>query len=1159
MNLLSDDRKPTGLPRYSRRSSKAAGGAARVSLMTFFAVIFTLFVMTGDSVFGQLPGYGRITLDQEDRYYDILPKARYIEETSKTLTSREVQSLFDAGRFAQPFSSPIARMTGATHWVAFDIRNQSRVNDWVMTFGDQNRGRFGLPQEVTIYNVTSGAMLVDVRQNKERDVHAAGATRDAVPLMIPRGESVSILMRITPDSHVPLFFRLGIEPSSRYAEASSGWGSTSHMVDSFFVLMLGFFAASILLRRDFSLGLFVGFVLLQYLGYSIAERSFYSGSDYAGLLKPLFLGGSAILGLFLSRQFLQLNRDDTNQTRIFIVAGVVSLLALLSGLFVFSGASLIGVFLTYLPLVLVPLVVIMASLGTMQANSYATMAFSVGWVAAFVSSMITILAVTGLTDASDFKLFALWAGAIVQDICFVVAVLARQIMDDRERQVAAIEAEEDMRDIKTLGRSKTEAENKRLLKLIKHEREVMNELREREIEQNTETRRAREAAEEANRAKSAFLAVISHEIRTPMTGVLGMARLLIQEQLTKKQNDYAQTIKDSGEAMVSLLNDILDFEKIESNNLDLETTDFDLPRLLNGVITLMSGHAGAKNISLDHEIDPSVPNIVVGDSVRLRQILLNLVGNAIKFTEKGGVTLIVKRQQDAAHKGSDQQKIMFAIKDTGIGISDEAKKNLFNPFSQADSSITRKFGGTGLGLAISQRLVEAMGGKIEIDSVEGEGSTFFFYLSLNAGDEARATEREEAAAAGHDHKTPDKAMAVLVVEDNEVNQKLLIELLRRLGHTPVVAGTGEDGIAQLEQNHFDMVFMDVHLPGISGMGATKTIRTLADREKAAIPIVALTGNVASEDIAACYAANMNGYLSKPVDPSDLEKAIGKVMRGELDNPVELQEPQATKSGYKDPSVKSDSGPAQKQADPQDVADDFLSELPLEDNSDEVTPERDLSPFPEVVEDEAGEDDGGSDGEGDNGSASGASLLDPPSSARGDEAQTEAQAAVETDMVRAMAADLENFNFDEDDLDLDEDSFAAAIEIGESQEKATVNGFERADVLDPSILDNLRRSIGHDKLEDMLSEMFMKLDELSQTMRKAAASGDRESFQRRAHELKGMSANFGLQQIRVLLMAAETAIKNGEDIDFEDVLVKLSSAEDAAKSALQQWVGASAEL
>ena len=171
----------------------------------------------------------------------------------------------------------------------------------------------------------------------------------------------------------------------------------------------------------------------------------------------------------------------------------------------------------------------------------------------------------------------------------------------------------------------------------------------------------------------------------------------------------------------------------------------------------------------------------------------------------------------------------------------------------------------------------------------------------------------------------------------------------------------------------------------------------------------------------------------------------------------------------------------------------------------------------------------------------------------------AETKADVDMVQAMARDLENFDFDEDDLDLDEDSFATAIEIGESQEKATVNGFERAEVLDPSILDNLRRSIGHDKLEDMLSEMFMKLDELSQTMRKAAATGDRESFQRRAHELKGMSANFGLQQIRLLLMGAETAIKNGEDIDFDDVLSKLSHAEDAAKSALQQWVGASAEL
>lgn len=1125
-----------------------------------------LCLVAGGAVLAQqVSSYGQVILDDETAGYDVLPKARYIKETGKTLTSREVQAMFRSGRLAQPFTSNIARLSGSTHWISFEMRNQSRLNDWIMTFGDQNHGRFGLPEEITIYNATTETMLVDMRENKDQSAQSGTLMGDAVPVSIQRGETVSILMRITPNNYAPLLFRLEIEPSSVYLNRSEGWGLKTHTIDSFFVLMLGFFAAFIVLRRDFSLGLFVGFVLLQYLAYDVEDRAFYGGDSYAAFLKPLFLGGNAILGLFLTREFLRIDREDVGCSRFFIIIGVLSLISLLAGLFAFPGTSIIGVLLTYLPLVLVPLVVILASLGSMQNHTYGIMAFAAGWLAAFAGSAMTLTTVMGFSSATEFKVFALLGGAMVQNICFVVAVVIRQIMDDRERQVVALEVEEDIKDIRMLGRSKTEAENKRLLKLIKHEREVMNELREREIEQNTETRRAREAAEEANRAKSAFLAVISHEIRTPMTGVLGMARLLIQEQLTKKQKDYAQTIKDSGEAMVSLLNDILDFEKIESNNLDLEKTDFDLPRLLNGVITLMSGHASAKNISLHHDIDPSVPHIVVGDSVRLRQILLNLVGNAIKFNEKGGVTLIVKRQQDAAHKGSDMQKIMFAIKDTGIGISKEAQKNLFNPFSQADSSITRKFGGTGLGLAISQRLVEAMGGKIEIESIEGEGSTFFFSLSLSAGDEARAAESEEAAAAGHAQRTPDKVMSILVVEDNEVNQKLLKELLTRLGHKPVIAGSGEDGIKELEQNHFDMVFMDVHLPGISGMGTTKNIRALADRDKAAIPIVALTGNVASDDIAACYAANMNGYLAKPVDPTDLEKAIAKVMQGDLDNPVELREPQVQSSGYNDLTQK----PAAAEQQEASVSQQDLkipSELPPEE-PDEIVPERNLSPFPDVEGPESAEyqpnpdENGGGDSGGN--ADGGFSLLDPPPPPSEDKddkdgaTQPEAQASAEAETLKAMVEGLENFNFDEDDFDLDEDSFAAAIEIGESNEKATVNGFERTDVLDRTILDNLRRSIGHDKLEDMLSEMFMKLDEISQTMRKAAASGDRESFQRRAHELKGMSANFGLQQIRVLLMGAEAALKNGEDIDFDDVLTKLSSAEEAAKSALQQWVGASA--
>ena len=415
----------------------------------------------------------------------------------------------------------------------------------------------------------------------------------------------------------------------------------------------------------------------------------------------------------------------------------------------------------------------------------------------------------------------------------------------------------------------------------------MNELRAREVEQNVKMREARDAADEANRAKSAFLAVVSHEIRTPMSGVLGMVRLLLETVLNPKQLEYAQTIQDSSDAMLALLNDILDFEKIEHDKMRLEHIDFDLHRLVQGVITLMQGHASAKKLDLKIEMEVSIPRYVIGDAVRLRQVLLNLVGNSIKFTTQGGVTLQIRTAPGAESTVSTNlHRILFSVKDTGIGISPEAQRNLFNPFSQADSSIARKFGGTGLGLAISQRLIEAMGGKIQIDSTPGEGAAFYFTLPMAPGNADTLVERlDNAPVAAHGS---DQALRILIVEDNEINQRLLKEFVDRMGHQCRVAGSGEEALEILTLENFDMLLMDIELPGISGMGATKAIRGLADRAKAAVPVIALSGNVRDDDRRAGYAANMNGYLSKPVDPKRLKAMIDKVIKNALDNPVILE-------------------------------------------------------------------------------------------------------------------------------------------------------------------------------------------------------------------------------------------------------------------------------
>lgn len=690
--------------------------------------------------------------------------------------------------------------------------------------------------------------------------------------------------------------------------------------------------------------------------------------------------------------------------------------------------------------------------------------------------------------------------------------------------------------VSSLRQSKEAAENIRLLKVIEHERQVMNELREREVKQNEDMRKAVAAADEANRSKSAFLAVVSHEIRTPMTGIMGMIRLLLETQLDKKQRDYAQTVMDSGDAMMALLNDILDFEKIESGRLDLEYVDFDLHRILNSVITLMSGHAEAKKISLKLDIGSDVPRYFIGDPIRLRQVLLNLCGNSIKFTEEGGVTLRVQVDNfGEAPKTKESRKIRFSIEDTGIGISPEAQRNLFNPFSQADSSITRKFGGTGLGLAICQRLIEAMGSQIKINSQEGEGSTFYFTIVMKEGT------AEDAEQARHGHmqagrQKSDRTMKILVVEDNEINQKLLKEFLERMGHSIHQVMNGEDAVEAVKTGDFDTVLMDVELPGISGMGATKSIRALPDRQKAAIPVIALTGNIRDEDIGACYTANMNGHIAKPIDPSKLKSMLEKVAEGNLDNPVILE----------DQAVES--RPVERETKQEKTI--YPWEGPPEQTDDQKTGHDSQKAFPEREGDLEMDD------------PSSLSLPDIKSAGQKTEAGYKPSSAQEVPLVaryvqdeesRHDMAEPEGYGRTEDEAD--EDSFASAIAAAEDEGDDAADKKE-APLFDRDMLQSLKETIEPDQMDELLSGMFDKADEILAAIKTAWQEEDILSLAARSHELKGMSGNFGLSAVSEKAKAIEIASKSNDLENMDKKVTALTSVYAESRAALESWFSAS---
>jgi PAS domain S-box-containing protein len=384
--------------------------------------------------------------------------------------------------------------------------------------------------------------------------------------------------------------------------------------------------------------------------------------------------------------------------------------------------------------------------------------------------------------------------------------------------------------------------------------------------------KARQAAEAASKAKGEFLANMSHEIRTPLNGVIGMLELARDANSSLEQREFLAMAQSAADSLLSVINDVLDFSKIEAGRLELERTEFDFFEVVAQTVGIMSMSARKKGLRLISDLAPDVPRFLLGDPIRLQQVLLNLLGNAIKFTRDGQVSVSVH----AETMRDGRAELKFSVADSGIGIPPEKQKDIFEAFSQADASTTRKFGGTGLGLAISSSIVHAMGGKIWVESQVGKGSTFHFKSILEL---ASSGARKIVEPAVVDHAAaPHHPLHILLAEDSLINQKVAVCLLQKLGHRVVVAGTGVEALARMDEQSFDIAFMDVQMPEMDGFTATAAIRTKEAGTSARLPVVAMTAHAMKGDRERCLQAGMDDYVTKPISMNSIKAAIERVMK-----------------------------------------------------------------------------------------------------------------------------------------------------------------------------------------------------------------------------------------------------------------------------------------